>query len=84
MDTADTEYQEGITNNSITAMLRYQNSNAFVQIAHKLFSDMTIYHDDNSTLTLHNNFTHLFDLLDSAIQKYFILNNSTHLLLIYP
>lgn len=83
MDTVGTEYQETITNNSINAMVEYQNSNAFVQMAHKLFSDMTIYNDDNSTLALHNNFTHLFDLLDSAIQNYLILNSPTHLLLIY-
>ena len=66
LDTAGSEYQEAITNNTITAMVEYQDSNAFIQMAQKVLSEVTI--SNSSTLAVQNNFTHLFDLLDSRIE----------------
>jgi hypothetical protein len=68
LDIAGSEYQEAITNNTITAMVEYQDSNAFIQVAQKLLSNILL--SNNSTLNVQNsNFTHLFVLLDSTIQK---------------
>ncbi len=68
LDIAGSEYQEAITNNTITAMVEYQDSNAFIQVAQKLLSNILM--SNNSTLNVQNsNFTHLFVLLDSTIQK---------------
>lgn len=68
LDIAGTEYQEAVTNNTITAMVEFQDSNAFIQVAQKLLSDLLS--SNNSTLNVQNsNFTHLFALLDSTIQK---------------
>ena len=67
LDTAGSEYQEAITNNTITAMVEYQDSNAFIQMAQKVLSEVTI--SNSSTLAVQNNFTHLFDLLDSRIEE---------------
>ena len=50
LDTAGHEYQEAITNNTITAMVEYQDSQAFLQQAEKLLT--SLHSLDQSSLRL--------------------------------
>lgn len=67
LDTAGHEYQEAVTNNTITAMVEYQDSKAFIQEAQKILSSVIL--TNNHTTKIQHNFDPLFELLDSTIGK---------------
>ena len=65
LDTAGHEYQEAITNNTITAMVEYQDSQAFLQQAEKLLTSLHSL-NQSSSLDSHN-FIPLLSSLNSSI-----------------
>ena len=67
LETAGHEYQEAVTNNTITAMVEYQDSKAFIQEAQNLMFDVVL--SSSGTQDTQHNFAPLFELLEATIGK---------------